>query len=117
MSDTPAPQTPEAPGRWTGWGEVLKRLLIGTVAAAVVVGLLGALIGWISDRNVSSMMAATYYIVGSLLFIIGMFPTGGFSLIRGTMTRRRPTGSRQEPVFLLGLVLIALGVVLDLASF
>jgi hypothetical protein len=34
-------------------------------------------------------------------------------MVRGTLTRRRPTGSRQEPIFLLGLVLIALGVVVD----
>ncbi len=117
MSDAPAPQMPEAPGRWTGWGEVIKRLIIGTVLAAIAVGLLGAIIGWISGKSVSSMMAATYYIVGSILFLIGMFPSGGFSMIRGTMSRRRPTGSRQEPVFLLGLVLIAIGVVIDVSSF
>jgi hypothetical protein len=44
-----------------------------------------------------------------------MFPSGGFSMIRGTITRRRPTGARQEPIFLIGLVLIGLGVVVDLA--
>jgi hypothetical protein len=43
-----------------------------------------------------------------------MFPTGGYSMIRGTITRRKPTGSRQEPVFLIGIVLIALGIVVDL---
>ena len=43
-----------------------------------------------------------------------MFPTGGYSMIRGTITRRRPIGARQEPVFLLGIVLVALGVVFDL---
>jgi hypothetical protein len=31
------------------------------------------------------------------------------------MTRRRPTGSRQEPIFLLGILLVALGVVADVA--
>ena len=117
MTERPAPQMPEAPSRWTGWGEVIKRMVIGTIAAAIVVGLLGAVIGWISGRSVSSMMAAAYYIVGSILFLIGMFPTGGFSLIRGTMTRRRPVGSRQEPVFLLGLVLIGIGVAIDFSSF
>jgi hypothetical protein len=35
-------------------------------------------------------------------------------MIRGTITRRRPTGSRQEPIFLVGLVLVGLGVVFDL---
>jgi hypothetical protein len=59
-------------------------------------------------------MAAAYYIVGCLLFLIGMFPSGGFSMVRGTLTRRRPTGARQEPIFLLGLVLIALGILVDI---
>jgi hypothetical protein len=43
-----------------------------------------------------------------------MFPTGGYSMIRGTITRRRPMGSRQEPIFLLGIVLIVLGIIVDL---
>jgi hypothetical protein len=51
--------------------------------------------------------------IGCLLFLIGMFPSGGFSIVRGTLTRRRPTGARQEPIFLLGLVLIALGILVD----
>jgi hypothetical protein len=59
-------------------------------------------------------MAGAYYVIGCLLFLIGMFPSGGYSMIRGTITRRRPTGSRQEPIFLVGLVLIGLGVVFDL---
>jgi hypothetical protein len=45
--------------------------------------------------------------------VIGLFPTGGYSMIRGTITRRKPTGPRQEPFFLIGIVLIALGVVVD----
>lgn len=94
-------------------GEVLRRIAIATVAAALAVGLLGAIIGWATGRGVETMVAVTYYIVGCILFLIGMFPSGGFSMMRGTLTRRRPTGARQEPVFLLGLVLIGLGVLVD----
>jgi hypothetical protein len=107
------PQPPEV-GRWVGMGEAIKRMLIGIVAAAVGLGGLAALIAWATDHSVSGTIAAVYYIVGSILFLVGMFPTGGFSMIRGTLTRRRPMGARQEPVFLLGLVLIGLGVIADL---
>jgi hypothetical protein len=104
---------PPAVSRWSGWDEVLKRLLLGAAAAAGGVGLLGATVGWAADRGVSSTIAAAYYIVGCILFLIGMFPSGGFSMVRGTLTRRRPTGPRQDPVFLLGIVLIGLGVLVD----
>ena len=33
------------------------------------------------------------------------------------MTKRKPTGFRDEPFFLFGLVLLALGVIVDLYSF
>ncbi len=95
-------------------GEVVRRIVIATVATAVAVGALGAIVGWATGRGVWPIVAAAYYIVGCLLFLIGMFPSGGFSMVRGTLTRRRPTGARQEPIFLLGLVLIALGVVVDI---
>ncbi len=95
-------------------GEVVKRMLIGAVGAAVGVGGLAALIGWATGHGISGTMAAAYYLVGSGLFLVGMFPSGGYSVIRGTITRRRPTGARQDPIFLLGLVLIGLGVVADL---
>ena len=98
-------------------GEALKRMAVGAVAAAIAIGLLGAVIGWASSRvTINTAIAATYYVVGSILFLLGMFPTGGFSMIRGTITRRRPTGSRQEPVFLLGVVLIALGILVDVVN-
>jgi len=109
MSD-PATQPPS---RWTGLGEALRRMAIGTIAAAAAVGLIGAGIAWAAHRSVSTGVAGAYYLVGSALFLIGMFPTGGFSMFSGRITRRRPTGSRQEPVFLLGLILVALGVVAD----
>jgi hypothetical protein len=96
-------------------GEVIRRIVIATLATAVGVGLLGAIVGWTAGRSVWSMIAAAYYIVGCLLFLIGLFPSGGFSMVRGTLTRRRPTGARQEPIFLLGLALIAIGIVIDLA--
>jgi hypothetical protein len=105
-------QPPEV-GRWVGLGDALKRFVLSAVAAAVALGALAALVAVATGHTVSGTMAAAYYIVGAALFLIGMFPTGGFSVFRGTITRRRPTGSRQEPVFLLGLVLVALGVIAD----
>ena len=105
--------TPPPVGRWTGMGEALTRLGLACVGAAVGVGALGAIVAAASGRDVAGGMAGAYYLIGTLLFLIGMFPTGGFSMIRGTITRRKPTGSRQEPVFLIGLVLIAIGVIVD----
>jgi len=107
------PQPPEV-GRWVGMGEAIKRMLLGAIAAAVGIGGIAAVIGWATGHSVSGTMAAAYYLIGSVLFLVGMFPTGGYSMIRGTITRRRPIGARQEPVFLLGLVLVGLGVVVDL---
>ena len=106
-------QPPEV-GRWVGMGEALGRFAIGTAATAVGIGALGAIVAWATDRSVTGGIAGAYYIVGCALFIIGMFPTGGFSMLRGTLTRRRPTGPRQEPFFLIGLILIGLGVLVDL---
>ena len=95
----------------------LREFGLISLAFAVGIGLLATVIALLSGRNVSSTIALAYYLVGSVLFLIGAFPTGGYSMIRGKSTRRRPMGSRQEPVFLSGLVLIALGVLADLASF
>ena len=108
------PTPPPEIGRWTGMGEALGRFALGTLGAAVAVGALGAIVGRATGHSASGGMAGAYYVVGCLLFLIGMFPSGGYSMIRGTITRRRPTGSRQEPIFLVGLVLIGLGVVFDL---
>ncbi len=104
---------PTAPSRLTGLGEALRRGLLITAGVAVTLGLAAASVAWAADHEVSSAVAATYYIVGCILFLVGMFPSGGFSLTRGTMSTRRPIGSRQEPVFLLGLALVGLGVLID----
>ena len=100
------------------WWNLPSLVMLGSCAAFLLlqaVGLLGAVIGWASSRlSISTGVAAAYYVVGSILFLLGMFPTGGFSVIRGTITRRRPMGSRQEPIFLLGIVLIVLGIIVDL---
>lgn len=104
---------PVAESRFAGLGEVLKVGALVTAGVAVGVGLVGALIAWIGDRNYSSTIALSYYLVGCVLFIIGMFPSGGFSMIRGTITRRKPTGAGPKPLMLLGLLLIGLGVIAD----
>ena len=101
--------------RWTGLGPALVRFGLACVGLAVGLGLVAVVIALATDRGISATIAVAYYIVGSLLFLIGTFPTGGFSLLRGTMTQRQPTG-RGEPIFLFGLVLLALGVIADFYS-
>jgi hypothetical protein len=109
----------EAPAqsRWTGLGEALLRFALACVAAAVVLGVIAAGIALLTGHGVATTIAVAFYLVGCLLFLIGVYPSGGFSLVRGTMTRRRPTGARQEPIFLVGIVLIGLGVLADLYPF
>jgi hypothetical protein len=102
-----------AESRFAGLGDALKIGLLVALAVAVGVGGLAAIIAWAAGRNVSGAIAITYYIVGCILVIVGMFPTGGFSMIRGTITRRRPTGTGPKPAMLLGLILIGLGAVAD----
>ena len=90
-------------------------LVAGTVAGAVLlVGLLGAVVAWIRGSEVSSSMAIAYYFVGGVVFLVGSFPTGGFSLLRGR-TRRRPTGggTMAAESMLLGALLLGIGVLLD----
>lgn len=106
--------TPPEVGRWTGMGEALGRFALQTLVAAVAVGAIGAIVALATGHDIAGGMAGAYYIVGAGLFIVGMFPTGGFSMIRGTITRRKPTGSRQEAHFVMGIVLIAVGVLFDL---
>jgi hypothetical protein len=104
---------PVAESRFAGLGESLKIGGLIAVGVAVGVGLIGALIALIGDRNYSSTIALSYYLVGCILFIVGMFPSGGFSMIKGTITRRKPTGAGPKPLLLLGLLLIGLGVIAD----
>jgi hypothetical protein len=105
--------TPPEVGRWVGMGEALGRLALAATATAVGVGAIGAIVAAATGHGVAGGIAAAYYLVGCILFLVGMFPTGGFSMIRGTMTQRKPMGSRQEPTLLIGLVLIGLGIVID----
>ncbi len=104
---------PVAESRFAGLGESFKIGGLIAVGVAVGVGLLGALIALIGDRNYSSTIALSYYLVGCVLFIVGMFPSGGFSMIKGTITRRKPIGAGPKPLMLLGLLLIGLGVIAD----
>jgi hypothetical protein len=105
------------PSRLTGLREALWRFVLVCVAVAAVLGLLAALIAFATGHRVSSAIAVAYYLVGCALVLIGVFPTGGFSLVRGTMTRRRPVGARDDPFFFIGAILIGLGVLADIYSF
>ena len=95
-------------------GEALGRFALQTLAVVLAVGALGAIVALATGHDAAGGIAGADYLVGAGLFLIGMFPTGGFSMIRGTITRRKPTGSRQEAPFLIGLVLIGVGVLFDL---
>jgi hypothetical protein len=92
-------------------------VLGGAVGAVVGVGLLGAVVAWIRGTDVSSAMAIAYYFVGGVVFLVGSFPTGGFSLLRGR-TRRKPTGggAMAAQSMLLGALLLGVGVLLDLTN-
>jgi hypothetical protein len=89
--------------------------LAGTLGSLVGVGLIGAAIGWLRGHGLDSSIALAYYFVGSVVFLVGSFPTGGFSLLRGR-TRRRPTGGGPfaVPSMMLGAVLIGVGATFDL---
>src|SRR5262249_10223625 len=106
--------TPPEVSRWTGMGEALGRFALQTLGAIVVVGVLGALVAWGAGHDIAGGMAGAYYLLGAGRFLIGRFPPGGFWMIRGRITRRKPPGARQEAPFLMGLVLIAVGVLFDL---
>jgi hypothetical protein len=119
VTKPPATQTEEPPpvSRWTGLGPALLHFGLACAGLALGIGVLATVIAILTDHRVSTTIADAYYVVGTLLFLIGTFPTGGFSLLRGTMTQRRPTGFRGEPIFLFGIVLFALGVIADVYSF
>jgi hypothetical protein len=105
------------PSRWAGLGEALLRFAFVCVAAAVALAAVASAFALLTGHGVTTTISVAYYLVGSLLFLIGVYPTGGFSLVRGTMTRRRPIGAREEPIFLVGVVLVTLGAIIDLYSF
>ena len=88
--------------------------VVGTIGSILVVGLVGALVAWIRGRGYNPSIALAYYFVGGIVFLVGSFPTGGFSLTRGR-TRRRPTGGGAfaGPSMLLGTLLIGVGVLID----
>jgi hypothetical protein len=87
----------------------------GVVGSVVAVGLIGAVIAWARGRGINSSIALSYYFVGSVVFLVGSFPSGGFSLVRGR-TPRRPTGggAYAVPSMLLGAILIGIGVAFDI---
>jgi hypothetical protein len=90
-------------------------IVLGVAAGAVLlVGLLGAIVAFVRGSGVSSSMAIAYYLVGGVVFLVGSFPTGGFSLLRGK-TRRRPTGggAMAAQSMLMGALLLGVGVLLD----
>lgn len=89
----------------------------GTVGSIVVVGLIGAIIAWARGSGVDPAIALAYYFVGSIVFLVGSFPTGGFSLLRGR-TPRRPTGGGPFalPSMLLGAILIGIGAAFDITK-
>ena len=119
MSEPPVTRRhePAPESRWTGLGAALTRFGLACAGLAIGLGVLATVIALATGHGVSATIAIAYYIVGCLLFLIGTFPTGGFSLLRGTVTQRRPTGIRGEPIFLFGIVLIGLGVIADIYSF
>jgi hypothetical protein len=91
-------------------------LILGGIAGTVLlVGLFGAIVAWVRGSDVSSAMAIAYYFVGGVIFLVGSFPTGGFSLLRGR-TRRKPTGggAMAAQSMLLGALLLGVGVLLDI---
>ena len=101
----------DEPERAAGTPAVAAATVVGAI---LLVGLVGALIAWARGSSVSSAMALAYYFVGSIVFLVGSFPTGGFSLMRGR-SRRRPIGGGAfaGPSMLMGGLLIGLGVLLD----
>jgi hypothetical protein len=95
-------------------GLTLGIFAASVVASVVVVGIVGAVVAWARGRGLNPSMALAYYFVGCLVFLVGSFPTGGFSVARGR-TQRRPTGGGAfaAPSMLLGVLLIGVGVVID----
>jgi hypothetical protein len=88
--------------------------LASVLGSILVVGAIGAAVAWGRGHSYNSSIALAYYFVGCLVFLVGSFPTGGFSLLRGR-SPRRPTGGGPfaAPSMLLGGALLGVGVVVD----
>ena len=90
-------------------------IFLASVAGSVlVIGAIGAAVAWGRGHGYNSSIALAYYFVGSLVFLIGSFPTGGFSLLRGR-SQRRPIGGGAfaGPSMLLGGTLLGAGIAVD----
>jgi hypothetical protein len=105
----------EQEGKGDGIGPAI--FAAGVLGSVLAVGLIGAVIAWARGRGINSSIALAYYFVGSVVFLVGSFPTGGFSLMRGR-TPRRPTGGGAfaVPSMLLGAILIGIGVAFDITK-
>jgi hypothetical protein len=92
--------------------------LAGAAGSVLLVGLIGALVALLRGRGYSPSIALAYYFVGSIVFLVGTFPSGGYSVLRGR-TRRRPMGGSgpfARPTMLVGLLLIGVGVAVDVTQ-
>ena len=94
----------------------LRETLLAVAGVVVAVGVVAAIVALARGRSVSGGIAIGYYLAGAIVILIGSAPTGGFSVLRGRWTRRRPTGGASYALqgILLGAFLIALGVLFDL---
>jgi hypothetical protein len=102
----------DQPQRATG---VTARLFLAVVAGAILAaGLLGGLFALVRGQTNTSI-ALAYYILGSLVVIAGFLPGGGIAGLRTRTEQRRPLGASGYalPSLLLGAVLVAVGVLVD----
>ena len=97
-------------------GPGLRATVTAVAAFVVAVGVVAAVVALVRGRSVSGGIAIGYYLTGAIVILIGSAPTGGFSVVRGRWTRRRPTGGGSYALqgVLLGAFLIALGALFDL---
>ena len=98
-----------------GRGRELRTTATAALALIVVVGLIGAVVALIRGHSVSGGMALAYYLVGAVVILAGNAPRGGFSVLRGRWSQRRPIGGGGYALegIAVGLLLMGLGVLLD----
>ena len=86
MSEPPVTR-PEESGtgvsRWTGLGPALARFGLACAGLAIGLGVVAAVVALATDHRVPATIAAVYYIVGTLLFVIGTFPQAAFRFSAG----------------------------------